>query len=109
MCKRDNDNMKFKPFLNIVNVTIDYCGYSNRKGVGGFLLDVFIKDFMTHGNVIQPCPLHGHIYLNNFTVDLANIPFFFLNGEYMAHFHMYSKVETNEILVCSVYGDVKSK
>lgn len=95
--KRDHDDFKFKPFLNIVNVTIDYCGYLQKKGAGAFLLDIFMKDLTAHSNIIQPCPVRGHLYLKNFKVDLSHIPFFISTGEYMMFLYVYFKVNGTDI------------
>lgn len=109
--KRDHDDMKFKSFLNIVNVTIDYCGYFNNKGVGGFLLDLFITDLSANGNLMQPCPWRGHLYLKRFKLNLSNVPFFIPSGEYLVHSYMYLKDKKTEIFGANslTYAEVKYK
>lgn len=111
MLKRDHDEMKFKPFLNIINVTVDYCGYMNKKGVGGFLIDIIAKDLISHGNFLQACPLHGHIYLKNFKIDVSTIPFIIPTGEYLGHLYVYLKGKKADMFGCdcSGYAEVKSK
>lgn len=104
------DDMKFKPFLNILNVTVDYCSYFDRKGVGAYLIDIVAKDLMAHGNLLQPCPLRGHLYVKNFKIDLSKIWFVTPTGEYFVHVLMYQRFKKTDIYGCdcSGYAEVKS-
>lgn len=105
--RRDEDN-KWKTFLNINNVTIDYCSYSSGYGLGYFFLDMFAKNLREHGNVIQPCPLQNHIYLRNYLFDLSSIPFFIPKGQYFGQLVVYMKNSTRNIILggCNVYSEM---
>lgn len=101
--------MKFKTFLNIVNVTLDYCEYFNKGGVGAFIIDIIGKDLISHGNLLQPCPLRGHLYLRDFKVDLSHIPFFLPRGEYLVVLYMYQKRKEADIFGCSCLTHLEVK
>lgn len=109
--KRDEDDLRYKTFLNINNVTIDYCAYMTNHGLGAFLVDIFAKNLAEHGNLIQRCPLRGHLYLRNYTVDLTSIPFFVPKGEYSAQMLIYMKNSTTETIcsTCMAFVDLKPR
>lgn len=99
--KRDEDNLKYKPFLKVSNITVDYCGYSNSNGhsAGAFLINVLVKSLQAHGNLIQQCPVSNYIYLKNYVMDISLFPFFLPLGEYSATSYVYLKNNTNDMYV----------
>lgn len=51
--KTAND-MKFKPFLGIANLSMDLCSYLVNGN--SMLVNMFLEDFKRHSNLIHPCP-----------------------------------------------------
>lgn len=107
--KRNDDDLKYKPFMNIINVSVDYCNYLSGHGAGAFLVDLVAKEILKYGNVIQQCPLQGHIYLKNARLDISIIPFFIPLGTYAVNVYIYRKDITGNMFLAdfTVYGEVR--
>lgn len=108
--KREQDEMQYKIFLNVKNITVDYCNYTRIKSMGSILLELFASGIRAHGNVIRKCPITGLVYLRNYTPDLSSVPFYVPHGEYLLQLKILSKkssVTTDLIGGVSVYTALK--
>lgn len=106
----DQDEMRYKTFLNIRNIELDYCNYSRSQSMGSILLELFAADLKTHGNLIQNCPVTGLVYLHQYKPDLSNVPFILPQGQYIANLVFLTKNATSKIRFGSMatYVTVKS-
>lgn len=49
------DQIQYRPYMGINNITIDICKYMNGHTYS-ILFDMFLKNFKNYGNMYQPCP-----------------------------------------------------
>lgn len=72
------------------------------------LINVMAKDLIEHGNILQRCPIRGHLYLKDYSVDLSNFPFAIPTGHYSLQFYVYlhNKTEGRDIFLsnCITFG-----
>lgn len=95
--KRDVIDFRYKIFLNIKNIMLDYCNYVKGAGIGAFLIDIVAEGVQSRGNILQKCPLTGHLFLKDYVADLHYIPFILLPGEYSLSLKFFFKNQTKQI------------
>lgn len=107
--KQDEHDLKYKTFLKINNVTMDYCNYAKKGGgFGSYLIDFAAKNVAEHGNLFKRCPIRGHFYLRNYIPDISGLPFTIPIGHYSASVFIYMKNKTmeNQVVDCLGYGEL---
>lgn len=95
--KRDISDCRYKTFLNVKNFILDYCSYVN--GNGAFLIDIVAEGIKNHGNILQGCPMTGHLYLKDYVAHLSYIPFILLPGDYSLHLNFFSQNQTTQFFL----------
>lgn len=54
--RRNFNNIHYRPYLNLQNVTLDYCHLTKANDMGTILLDLFAAGLRAHSNILQKCP-----------------------------------------------------
>lgn len=107
--RRNFNEIRYKPFLNVENITLDYCHSTNGKDMGSILLDLFAAGLRKHSNLFQGCPISGILYMRNYVPDLANVPFIVPAGEFKLHWKVYTQNSTMRTDIGDVIGFVTLK
>lgn len=91
-------------------MTLDYCNFASGDGLGSMLIKTVAKGVMEHGNMLQRCPIRGHLYLKDYSVDLSDFPFAIPTGYYSLQIcaYMHNKIGGGDLFLgnCISYGGI---
>lgn len=65
------NNLQYRPFM-IINATVDICSALN--GVSNPFVNFLTRELRTYSNLLQPCPLRGHLYIKEHDQDISDYP-----------------------------------
>lgn len=132
------NDLKFKPFLGLSNVTVDLCQYLDHGN--SMLVDMFIDQIKKTSNLFHSCPFkvcfivigtchvasacaremnvllvnenhfQGHCYVKDFSPSTKRWPSIIPSGEYYMWFLFYTKKSNADRILLHVkfYAEVKT-